>query len=162
MTSFVVAIAENGVIGNDNKLLWHLPADLKFFKQTTMGHPIIMGRKTFDSIGRVLPGRRNIVITRNKDFKKEGVDVFHSVEELMKNVNTNEELMVIGGAEIYRLFFLTCDRLYITWVHHKFEGDTFFPEFNLEEWKEISSEKHLKDEKNAFDYTFAIYDKKNT
>lgn len=157
MLSIIVAIAENGVIGNENKLIWRLPADLKFFKETTMGHPMIMGRKTFDSIGKALPGRRSLVITRNKKFSAEGVEVFSSPEEVLKAVSPGEEAFVIGGAEIYRLLLPYCDKLIITRVHHTFEGDTFFPQIDYAEWKLLSSEQHSKDEKNAYDYTFEIY-----
>jgi dihydrofolate reductase len=159
MLTFIVAIAENNVIGKDNKLIWHLPADLKFFKQTTLGHPIVMGRKTFDSIGKPLPGRRNIVLTRNRDFQHNGVEVYYSPEELMNHLSDKEEVFVIGGAEVFRLLYPYTQKMVITRVHQSFEGDIFFPEFDMTGWKKTWSEKHSSDEKNPFDYTFEIYER---
>lgn len=148
----IVATDLNNAIGKDNKLLCHLPADLKFFKSTTMGCPIIMGRKTFESIGRALPGRKNIVITRNKDFRFEGVDVFHSVEDAVKNLK-EDKVFVIGGAEIYKQMLPFTNEIYRTLIQHKFKADTFFPEINSE-FMLVWEEAHQKDEKNAFDYVF--------
>lgn len=161
MISFIWAMDENRVIGRDNKLPWHLPEDLKFFKRVTMGHPIVMGRKTYESIGRPLPGRENIIITRNLDYTCDPCTVLHSIDELLaySDKNPNEEYFIIGGAEIFREAFPKVDRLYITLIHDKFEGDTFFPTFNMEEWELFSSEKGLKDEKNPYDYEFLIYHK---
>lgn len=152
----IVATDFNNAIGKDNKLLWHLPADLKFFKSTTMGCPIIMGRKTFESIGRVLPGRKNIIISRNKDLKIEGAEVYASFEDVMKNVN-EEKVFIIGGAEIYRLSMPYVTEIYRTLVKHEFEADTFFPEIKFAEFELVWEEEHFMDEKNTFDYIFQKY-----
>lgn len=162
MISFIVAMDENRVIGKDNQLPWRLPEDLKFFKRVTMGHPIAMGRKTHESIGRVLPGRENIVITRQADYLSEGCTVFHSVEDFVKDSkNQSDEIFVIGGAEIFKETFSYTDRLYITLIHEEFAGDTFFPEYDLSKWKLVSSEKGIKDDKNPYDYEFLIYERKS-
>ncbi len=162
MISFIVAMDRNRVIGKDNQLPWHLPADLKFFKKTTMGHPIVMGRKTHESIGKPLPGRENIIVTRNERYESEGCTVIHSVKELLRLAaeNKEEELFVIGGAELFRTIFPFADRLYITHIDHEFEGDTFFPDDHESDWKLISSEKGIKDEKNPYEYFYNIYERK--
>jgi dihydrofolate reductase len=161
MISFVVAMDENRVIGKNNQLPWHLPEDLKFFKRVTMGHPIAMGRKTHESIGRVLPGRENIVITRKPDYQSENCTIFYSVEDFVKySREQNDEIFVIGGAEIFKETFAYVDRLYITLIHTEFAGDTFFPEFNLGDWELVSNEKGIKDEKNPYDYDFRLYVRK--
>jgi dihydrofolate reductase len=161
MISFIVAMDENRVIGKDNQLPWHLPEDLKFFKRVTMGHPIGMGRKTHESIGRILPGRENIIITRQPDYQSEGCTVIHSVGDLVEYARKqNEEIFIIGGAEIFKETFEYADRLYITHIHDKFPGDTFFPEFDWSDWDLTSSEQGIKDEKNPYDYEFKIYDRK--
>lgn len=152
----IVATDFNNAIGKDNKLLWHLPADLKFFKTATMGCPIIMGRKTFDSIGRVLPGRKNIIISRNKDLKIEGAEVYSSFEEMMKNVKV-EKAFIIGGADIYNLSMPYVTEIYRTLVKHEFEADTFFPEIKFAEFSLVWEEEHVADEKNEFDYVFQKY-----
>jgi dihydrofolate reductase len=160
MISFIVAMDENRVIGKDNELPWHLPEDLKFFKRTTMGHPIAMGRKTHESIGRVLPGRENIVITRQLDYKSNNATVFYSMEEFVEYCRKqDDEIFVIGGAEIFKETFAYADRLYITHIYEEFEGDTYFPEFNETEWELISCEKGIKDEKNPYKYEYRIYDR---
>ncbi|NRD80482.1 dihydrofolate reductase [Bacillus sp. BRMEA1] len=160
MISFIVAMDENRVIGKNNKLPWHLPADLKFFKRVTMGHSVVMGRKTHESIGRVLPGRENIIITRNTNFQSEGCKVFHSVEEFIRfSRGHHKEYFIIGGAEIFRETFHFADRLYITQIHENFNGDTYFPEFNVNDWILDSCEKGIQDEKNPYDYEFRIYDR---
>ncbi|QED48322.1 dihydrofolate reductase [Cytobacillus dafuensis] len=161
MISLIWAMDENRVIGRNNELPWHIPEDLKFFKRTTMGQPIAMGRKTWDSLGRPLPGRDNIVVTRNPSFSYEGCTVLNSIEELMEFSNQrDDEIFVIGGAEIFKLVLPFTDRLYLTRIYHRFEGDTYFPEINFSEWELISKEKGLKDEKNPFDYEFEIYKRK--
>lgn len=152
----VVATDFNNAIGKDNNLLWHLPADLKFFKTTTMGCPIIMGRKTFESIGRVLPGRKNIIISRNTDLKIEGAEVYSSFEEMMKNTQV-EKAFIIGGAEIYKLSMPYVTEIYRTLVKHEFEADTFFPEIKFSEFNLVWEEEHFADEKNKFDYVFQKY-----
>lgn len=161
MISLIWAMGENQVIGINNALPWHLPEDLKFFKRTTLGHTVAMGRKTLDSLGRLLPGRENIVITRNRDFSYEGSTVLHSVEELIEyGKQKNEEIFVIGGAEIYKALLPFADRLYVTRIHASFNGDAFFPELNMDEWELISKEIGIKDEKNPYDYDFNIYKRK--
>lgn len=160
MISFIVAMDENRVIGKDNQLPWRLPEDLKFFKRVTMGHPIAMGRKTHESIGRILPGRENIVITRQKDYQIEGCTVVSSIEDFVKySKKQGDEIFVIGGAEIFNETFDYSDRLYITLIYEEFAGDTFFPEFDVNKWELMSSEKGIKDEKNPYDYEFRIYER---
>lgn len=159
--SIVVAVSENGVIGRDNQLPWHLPADLKFFKATTTGHTIIMGRKTFDSIGRALPSRRNIVITRNAYWKTVGVEVVHSLEKALDLCKGEEEVFLIGGGSLYAeaLAAGKVSRIYKTLVHTTAGGDTFFDETKAGSWKESWREEHKADEKNLFDYTFMKLEK---
>jgi dihydrofolate reductase len=153
------AMDKNRVIGKDNQLPWHLPEDLKFFKRTTMGHPIAMGRKTFESIGKPLPGRENVIITRNQNYEQEGCKILHSIEELLHYSQTQNELFIIGGAEIFREALPYADRLYLTQINHSFDGDTFFPSFDRNEWKLVSKEKGIKNEQNPYDYEFQIYEK---
>ena len=159
--SLIVAASRNGVIGNKNKLPWHLPADLKRFKQLTLGRPILMGRKTFESIGKPLPGRTNIVITRQPGLQACGASVAHSLEEALRLCEGQEEVFVIGGASIYKQSISFADKLYITRVHASPEGDTSFPEIKDVDWKMISSEDHSKDEKNEYDYSFTIYERRH-
>lgn len=161
MISILVAMDKNRVIGVNNQLPWHLPADLQYFKRITMGNPIIMGRKTFDSIGRVLPGRENVVLTRSENYSPPGCTIIHSVEEIktLRAERKEEELFVIGGAELFRQVLDFTDRLYITQIEAEFEGDTFFPEINLDEWNLISKEKGIKDEKNPYEYYFLMYER---
>jgi len=164
--SLIVAMSTNRVIGKDNGLIWHLPGDLKFFKTTTMGKPMIMGRNTFDSIGKPLPGRTNIVITRNQNYSPDGVKVTHSLDEalsLAREIAIKDgvdEIMIIGGAQIYEQSCAVANRLYLTQVHATLEGDAFFPEFNLNDWQEVEREDFKASEKNPFDYSFIILDKK--
>ncbi|MFD2445759.1 dihydrofolate reductase [Bacillus sp. CGMCC 1.16607] len=158
MISFIWAMDENRVIGKDNRLPWHLPEDLKFFKKVTMGHPIAMGRKTFESIGRALPGRENIIITRNRNFVCEGCTVVYSVEEFLTYCRKKEdEVFVIGGEEIFRELLPSVDNLYLTMIYEQFAGDTFFPEISMDHFELVSSEKGIRDEKNPYDYEFLIY-----
>jgi len=159
LLSSIVATGLNNEIGKDNKLLWHLPADLKFFKSTTMGSPIIMGRKTFESIGRVLPGRKNIIISRNTELKIEGAEVYASFEEMIKNCDV-EKAFIIGGAEIYKLSMPFVNEIYRTLVKSNFEADTFFPEIKPTEFELVWEEEHFKDEKNNFDYTYQKFVRK--
>ena len=162
MLSIIVAKAQNNIIGKDNKLLWHLPEDLKRFKNLTTGHTIIMGRKTFESLGRVLPNRKHIVFTQNPDFKvnDENVKVVHSMLEIQEYIEDKEENFVIGGAMIYNLLMPYVNKMYVTEIHKDFEGDTFFPKINLDIWKEVSREKGEKTDENDFDYDFVIYERK--
>jgi dihydrofolate reductase len=156
LVSLVVAMAENGVIGNANRLPWHLPADLRHFKSVTWGKPLLMGRKTFDSIGKALPGRRNLVLTRNREFQAEGVEVVASLDEALAATRNDEELMVIGGAEIFRKVLPIADRMYVTRVHAAIAGDTRFPAVDWNAWKCLSRSQQRADEKNAHDLTFLV------
>ncbi|HUC02161.1 MAG TPA: dihydrofolate reductase [Candidatus Paceibacterota bacterium] len=157
--SLITAMGENRVIGTGGKIPWHLSADFARFKATTMGHPIIMGRKTFESIGRPLPGRTNIVVTRDADYRAEGCLVAGSLEgaiALAKKENASEAF-VIGGEQIYKAALGMAQVIYLTLVHGTFEGDAFFPELDPAEWKLVASEPHAKDAANPFDYDFLIY-----
>ncbi|MCK0068527.1 dihydrofolate reductase [Kordiimonas laminariae] len=157
MISIIVAMGENRVIGVDNDLPWHLPEDLKYFKKTTLGKPIIMGRKTFESIGRPLPGRQNIVITRNADWTAEGVDVVSTIEDAIKAAGDVEEVMITGGAQIYAASMDLCDRLYVTEVGLAPEGHAYFPKIE-DRWKAVSREDHgAQDGKPS--YAFVVYEK---
>ncbi|GFZ98576.1 dihydrofolate reductase [Paenibacillus marchantiophytorum] len=157
--SFIFAMDRNRAIGLNNQLPWHLPADLKFFKAVTIGHPILMGRKTYESIGKPLPGRRNIILTQNTEFQAEGCEVVHSVQEAVEAFR-DQELFVIGGAEIFRLFAAEVNRMYMTFIEHEFEADTFINELDLSDWNLQSSEQGERNEKNPYEYYFRIYDKK--
>lgn len=159
--NIAVAIADNYAIGKDNKLLWHMPADLKFFKKTTTGHTVIMGRKTFDSVGKPLPNRTNIVITRRSDLQIPGVIVVNGLDEAFSAVKeADAEIFVVGGAEIYKQALPKVQRIYLTTIHHKFDADTFFPKLKMDDWAEISSETHKADEENKYDYTFSVLERK--
>ncbi|MBI1286708.1 MAG: dihydrofolate reductase [Flavobacteriales bacterium] len=157
MITIIVAADENNVIGKDNDLIWHLPDDLKFFKQKTSGHPIVMGRKTYESVGRPLPNRTNIIITRDKGFQAEGCVVVNALDEAL-SVAKDDEIFIVGGAEIYKQAFPITDRIYLTRVHGTFDGDRFFPELG-NEWKEVESVLHPKDEKHVCAFTFKTYEK---
>ena len=158
--SLIVAVSENGVIGKDNDLIWHLPKDMRFFKETTLNHHVIMGRKNFESIPhkyRPLPNRTNVIITRNSDYKAEGCVVVNSVKQGLEvaKENGDKEPFIIGGGQIYKLALENnlVDKIYLTKVHHAFDGDTFFPELN-NEWKEVHKTVNKADEKHAYDYDF--------
>ena len=159
--SIIVAMAENRVIGRDNGLIWRLSADLKRFKALTTGHTVVMGRKTFESMGRALPNRRNIVITRDPGYRAEGCEVVNSVEEALLLVATEEEVFIIGGGMIYRELWDRADRLYLTVVHAEVEGDTFLPEVSPERWQEVRRECFPGDEKNEFSYSFVDFLRKS-
>jgi len=168
--SILAAVAKNGVIGKNNALPWYLPADLKHFKSLTMGHPIIMGRKTYDSIGRPLPGRTNIVITTQTDFQPPGVTVVHSLEEVLSLEKSNDmstqngEYFIIGGAALYRQTIALSQRMYLTEIQHAFDGDTYFPEYDSNEWYEISRERHFANDQpgseSPLEYHFVILERK--
>ena len=160
LISLIAAVAENGVIGRDNELVWRLPDDFNYFKQTTTGHPIIMGRKTFESLGKPLPNRVNILITRNPDFAPEGTTVTKSLDEaLEKALHTQSpEAFVIGGAEIYRQALPKADRLYLTEVKATFKGDTYFPDYNRADWHEVSRRHHPADERHAVAFDFVVWE----
>jgi len=157
--SIIVAMAANGVIGRDNQLPWHLPADLKHFKQTTMGKPILMGRKTWESIGRPLPGRTNIVITRDSTYSAAGCEVVNSIDAAITAAGEQDEVMVIGGAELYRQVLPDTDTIYLTRIHKAFDGDTHFPDIRNTEWHQVERVDHEADEKNSHDYSFIRLDR---
>ena len=157
--SIVVAMAANRVIGKDNRLPWHLPADLKHFKETTMGKPILMGRKTWESIGRPLPGRTSIVITRDEAYEAPGCIVVHSIKAALQAAGEQEEVMIIGGAEFYRQVLAYADRIYLTRIHQDFEGDTRFPRLDEAEWKEAGRVDCEADESNPYAYSFIRLDR---
>ncbi|WP_165732159.1 dihydrofolate reductase [Polaribacter sp. 20A6] len=162
MITIIAAIAKNNALGKDNDLIWHLPADLKRFKKVTTGHHILMGRNTFESIGKPLPNRTTIIITRNKNYFKEGCLIANSIEEAIEMVENKDDVFIIGGAQIYKESIEKdlVDRLDITQVHHEFEADVFFPEIDLKTWKETAREDLEADEKNKFDFSFVRYSKK--
>lgn len=158
MINYIVAIDKNNGIGKDNKLPWKLSEDLKYFKEVTMGYPIVMGRKTYDSIGRPLPGRENIVVTRQKDLQIKGCTIINSPKEVLK---MDKDMFVIGGAELFNQLSDVVGRLYITYIDEEFDCDTFF-NWNVEEWKELIPEtKGIKNEKNPYDYYFRVYERKS-
>ncbi|MFA5773077.1 MAG: dihydrofolate reductase [Candidatus Paceibacterota bacterium] len=163
--SIISAIGKNNEIGKGNALLWDLPADMKHFRETTSGHTVIMGQKTFESIGRPLPNRRNIILTKDADFKSEGIEIVYGVDELMELLEKTEpedsECFIIGGGQIYKLFMDKVDKLYITHVEVEFpDADTFFPQIDMTKWQKISEEKHEADEKNKYRLSFAEYKRK--
>ncbi len=157
--SLIVATAGSGVIGRGGRLPWHLPADLKRFKELTMGHAIVMGRKTFESIGRCLPGRTTIVLSRTPGFAAKGAVVAGSFDDAMRYAADDDEVFIIGGAEIYRLALPHAARLYVTVVHTDVEGDTFFPDVDWDQWQLVEEERHTADEKNPSDFTFRVYER---
>lgn len=159
MISFIFAMDRNRAIGYQNDLPWHLPNDLAFFKRVTTGHTIVMGRKTYDSIGRPLPKRRNIIITRNESFTAEGCEVVHTKEELQKKTVAEDEIFIIGGTEVFKLFWDVVDRLYVTYIDDTFKADTYFPEINELEWQLVSQEPGVIDEKNKHRHEFRIYER---
>jgi dihydrofolate reductase len=162
--SAIVAVSENKGIGKNNDLLWRLPDEVKFFKETTSGHAVIMGRKTLESLKRPLPNRTNIVITRRRDYRPEGVTVCHSVPESREIAQSmgETEAFLIGGGEIYESGLKHCDRIYYTLVHAVFDADVFFPEFDMSEWEEVSRVEHGVDERHAYAYTIFVYDRIRT
>ncbi len=155
--SIIVAAAENGVIGHNNNLIWHLSSDLKHFKNITTGHTVIMGRKTFESMGKALPNRRNIVITANKAYTAPGCEIVPDIESALQLAAQEEEAFIIGGGTIYRAIWEKADKLYLTRVHTAPTGDISIPKVKASEWQEISREAHSADEKNEYDYTFLEY-----
>lgn len=157
--SCVIAFGKNRGLGFGNKLPWHLPDDLKNFKEITRGHTVIMGRKTYDSMGRLLPERKNIIITRDKSYEVPGATIVHSVEEAIEECKDEEESFIIGGGEILKLALPYLNRMYLTHVEAEVPADSFFPEFNIKDWKVISERFHPKDEKHSFEFTFKVYER---
>lgn len=157
--AIIAAVSENNVIGNKNKIPWHLPADLKYFKKTTLGHPVIMGQNTYESIGKPLPKRVNIVLSDNKNYKADGCFVFNSIPEAIKYLKNKryKKAFVIGGASIYKQFISSADTIYLTRVLHRFKGDTYFPHIDADKWKVIKDKKYPKDDNNPYDMVFMIY-----
>ncbi|MCL6459104.1 MAG: dihydrofolate reductase [Gorillibacterium sp.] len=159
MISFILAMGLDRSIGLDNKLPWRLPADLAYFKKITMGHPVLMGRKTYESMGKPLPGRLNIVATRDEHFAAEGVEIVHSPEDAISRFG-DEELFVIGGAEIFQLFLPHADKLYVTLINERFKADTFFSEIDPHQWVLTTSMAGTTDAKNPYSYAFLTYERK--
>ncbi len=160
MISIIAAIARGGVIGGGNALLWHIREDLQRFKRITTGHPVIMGRKTFESMGRALPGRLNVVITRQKDYRAEGCEMAASLEDAMARFTPDEEVFIIGGAEIYRQSLPLADRMYLTYVDADYAGDTYFPEWDHAQWEVAMREGHPRGEKFEHPFEFVDYVRK--
>lgn len=169
MLSLIVAVAENGAIGRNNELLWHISEDLKYFKSTTTGHPVIMGRKTYESIGRPLPGRRNVVLTRGdmeipsiKNPQTTSMEIVHSLDEVYSLVQGDEEFFVMGGGMLYNATFPKADMLYLTKIYAVAEdADTFFPQVKDDEWEIVKEGEMMHDEENDIDYQFLVYKRKN-
>ena len=157
--SLIVAMARNRVIGSNNQMPWHLPADFAYFKRITLGHPIVMGRKTFESIGRILPGRRNIVVSRNRNFQVDGAEVMHSVDEAISGCQGNEEVFVIGGAALYAAALPHAVRLYITEVDVTPEGETLFPVVDKSSWLETARQRVEPDAKNSYAMEFVVLER---
>jgi dihydrofolate reductase len=157
--TIIAAVGKRGELGLAGGLPWRLPGDLAFFKRTTMGHPVIMGRRTFDEVKKPLPGRENIVVTRNRDFAADGVVAVASLEEAMAHCAERDEAFVIGGAEIYRQALSRADRMILTRIDAEFEADTWFPAWDSSNWREVSREEHAADEKNRWAYAFVVMER---
>jgi len=155
-------MADNRVIGRDGGLPWRMPADMRHFKDLTAGHPVIMGRRTYDSVGEPLPGRRNIVITRDPELRYEGVEMARDLEQALALAAGDDEIFVAGGAEIYRLALPVADRIYLTVVHAEVDGDTVFPEFNADDWLLTSDVRHEADDRHAHPFSFRVYERRRT
>ena len=160
--SAIVAVSNNMAIGVDNDLPWHMPADLGHFKQSTMGCPVIMGRKTYDSIGRPLPGRKNVVLTRSENLSLDGCIIVNNLEEALLQVKDASEVFIIGGQQLYQQALPIAKRLYLTHINAQFEGDTFFPDYSHIEWKQVSLDGHAADEKNNWSYQFEVLERMDT
>lgn len=156
--SIIVAASKNNAIGKNNQLLWHMPADLKFFKSTTSGHSVIMGRKTFESVGKALPKRRNIVVTKNESYSKDNIETAASIEDAIDKCKDEDEVFIIGGAALYKEALKCADKIYLTRIHHHFnQADVFFPELDENEWLVDYVEHHESNASNPYDYTFYTY-----
>ena len=160
MITLIVAVADSGVIGRDNGLPWHLPEDLKRFKRLTMGKPMVMGRRTFESIGKPLPGRLNIVVTRDTNYRREGVTVVHDVDGALRAAGVAPEVMVIGGAELFRALLPRAGRIHLTRVHGNIEGDVMWPALDERDWAVVERETHATDERHAYAMTFEVWEKR--
>lgn len=160
--SLIVAIDKNRVIGKDNDLPWSIPNDWEYVIKTIEGYPIVMGRKTLESLGGALPNRRNIVLTRDKTIDFENCEIVHSIEAVFDLCKGEEEIFIFGGEYIYKIFLPYVDKMYITKIHHEFDGKVFFPKVNFDEWEETFVEKGLKNEENPYDYYFHIYQRKSS
>ena len=158
--SIIAALDNNNLIGKRNSLPWHLPADLKHFKDATTGKPVIMGKTTYESIGKPLPNRTNIILSNDLNFEVSGAIVAHSIDEALRVAGDVPEVMIMGGASIYRQFLPLAHKMYLTRVHHNAVGDIYFPEFDKDEWKEISRADFKADNKNPYDYSFLVLEKK--
>jgi len=158
MISMIAAVARNGVIGKDNRLPWNLPADLAYFKKVTMGHAVVMGRRTFESIGRPLPGRCNIILTGDRNYHPENCIIMHSVEEVLE-YGKDRDIFIIGGAKVYKSFMNHAGMLYITLIDRDFEGDAYFPEIDKSQWTVVSQTKWGKDESSGYRYRYIVYRK---
>lgn len=160
--SAIAAVSQNNVIGLKNDLPWHLSADMKFFKRITFGHAVILGRKSYEAFGRAYPGRPNFVVTRQKDYTLADATVVHSIEEAIERAKEieKEEIFILGGAKIFEQSLPVIDRIYITRIYEDFEGDTFFPEVDFNEWKLVKDEQHEPDEKNKYKYAFQTWERK--
>jgi dihydrofolate reductase len=159
LVTLIVAVADTGVIGRDNTLPWHLPEDLKRFKRLTMGKPIVMGRKTYESIGKPLPGRQNIVLTRDANYRRDGVTVVHDVDAALRAGGEAPEIMIIGGADLFRVFLPRAGRVHLTRVHGDIAGDVLWPELDRREWNAVEREAHAADERHAWPMTFEVWEK---
>ena len=159
IVTLILAVSDNGVIGRDNQLPWHLPDDLKHFKRLTLGKPIVMGRRTYESIGKPLPGRLNIVVTRDANYRRDCLTVAHDLDAAMRATGEAPELMVIGGAELFRLFLPRAHRVHLTRVHGDISGDVHWPELDPREWRRVASEPHGADERHAWPMTFEVWEK---
>jgi len=158
--TLIVAVADSGVIGRDNTLPWHLPEDLKRFKRLTMGKPMVMGRRTFESIGKPLPGRLNIVVTRDTNYRREGVTAVHDVDGALRAAGDAPEVMVIGGAELFRALLPRAGRIHLTRVHGNIEGDVMWPALDERDWAVVERETHAADERHAYAMTFEVWEKR--
>lgn len=160
MISIIVAAAQNNAIGYKNQLMWHLPADLKYFKNTTLGHTVIMGRKTYESVGKPLPNRRNVIVTRQRDYQAPGAEIVHSLKEAVDQCDPAEETFIVGGAQLYGEALDFTDKIYITLIYKEFEADTFFPPIDQTLWQLVSEDYNRADERNPYDYNFMVYRRK--
>ena len=160
--SVIAAMSQNRVIGRDGSLPWHLPTDLARFKSITTGHTVIMGRKTYESVGKPLPNRRTIIITRNNDYQCAGVFIAHSLDEALDHAAHEDEIFILGGETVYRIALPRADRLYLTIIHATIEGDTYFPNLDFDDWKLVEDERHEIDERHAYAFSFRRYERAST